>query len=97
MKRIEDVTLLYEISKALNEHLDLKKSLYKVLDILSSSMNMPRGTLTLLNPLKELPAGSSRPVKRSPFQKLVKSRCFLTVQLPERPNRIRNCPLFVCL
>ncbi len=52
MKRIEDVTLLYEISEALNEHLDLKKSLYKVLDILCSSMNMPRGTLTLLHPLR---------------------------------------------
>ena len=53
MKRIEDVTLLYAISEALNEHLDLKKSLYKVLDILCSSMNMPRGTLTLLNPLRD--------------------------------------------
>ncbi len=52
MKRIEDVTLLYEISEALNEHLDLKKSLYKVLDILSSSMNMLRGTITLLHPLR---------------------------------------------
>ena len=45
MKRIEDVTLLYEISEALNEHLDLNKSLYKVPDILSSSMNMLRGTI----------------------------------------------------
>jgi Nif-specific regulatory protein len=51
MKRIEDVTLLYEISKALNEYLDLRKSLYKVLDILSTSMNMIRGTVTILNPL----------------------------------------------
>jgi Nif-specific regulatory protein len=51
MKRIEDVTLLYEISKKLNEHLDLKKSLYKVLDTLSISINMIRGTITLLNPL----------------------------------------------
>jgi Nif-specific regulatory protein len=51
MKRIEDVTLLYEISKTLNEHLDLKKSLYKVLDILSDSMDMIRGTITILNPL----------------------------------------------
>jgi Nif-specific regulatory protein len=53
MKTIEDVTLLYEISEALNKHLDLKKSLYKVLDILCGSMNMPRGTLTLLNPLRD--------------------------------------------
>jgi Nif-specific regulatory protein len=52
MKTIEDITLLYEISNALNEHLDLKKSLYKVLDILSSSLNMVRGTITILNPLR---------------------------------------------
>ncbi len=53
MKRIEEVTLLYEISQALNEHLDLKKALYKVLDILSSSMDMVRGTVSLLNPLRD--------------------------------------------
>jgi len=52
IKRIEEITLLYEISKALNEHLDLRKSLYKVLEILSSSMNMVRGTVTILNPLR---------------------------------------------
>ena len=52
MKRIEEVTLLYEISKALNEHLDLRKSLYKVLDILASAMNMVRGTVTILHPLR---------------------------------------------
>jgi Nif-specific regulatory protein len=49
---IENIALLYEITKALNEHLDLKRSLYKVLDILSSSMNMVRGTITLLDPLR---------------------------------------------
>ncbi|MGB5159307.1 sigma-54 interaction domain-containing protein [Desulfobacterium sp. N47] len=49
MQKIEDITMLYEISNALNEHLDLKKSLYKVLDILSNSMNMVRGTITILN------------------------------------------------
>jgi len=52
IKGIEETTLLYEISKTLNEHLDLKKSLYKVLEILSSSMNMVRGTITILNLLK---------------------------------------------
>jgi Nif-specific regulatory protein len=52
MEKIEEVTLLYEISEALNEHLDLKKSLYKVLDILSNSLDMVRGTITLLDPLK---------------------------------------------
>ncbi len=49
MRRIEDVKMLYEISQALHEHLDLKKSLYKVLDILSGSMDMVRGTITILN------------------------------------------------
>ncbi len=51
-ERIEEISLLYEISTALNEHLDLKRSLYKVLDILSSSMSMVRGTITLLDPLR---------------------------------------------
>ena len=52
MRRIEEVTLLYEISEALNEHLDLRKSLYKVLDILSNLMNMVRGMVTILDPLR---------------------------------------------
>jgi Nif-specific regulatory protein len=52
MKKIEEVTLLYEISKALNVSLDLKKSLYEVLDILSRSMDMERGTITILNPMR---------------------------------------------
>jgi len=49
---IEQTTLLYEISTTLNEHLDLKKSLYKVLDILSTSVGMIRGTITILDPLR---------------------------------------------
>jgi Nif-specific regulatory protein len=52
MKPIEEVTLLYELTKALNEHLDLRKSLYKVLDILFNSMNMVQGTITILDPLR---------------------------------------------
>jgi Nif-specific regulatory protein len=52
MKKTEEVTLLYEISKALGESLDLRRSLYKVLDILSNSMGMVRGTVTILNPLR---------------------------------------------
>ena len=51
MKKTEEISLLYEISEALNEHLDLKKSLYKVLEILSDTLGMVRGTITILNPL----------------------------------------------
>lgn len=52
MKKIEEVTLLYEISKALNVSLDLKRSLYKVLDILAENLDMVRGTVTILNPYR---------------------------------------------
>jgi len=52
MKTTEELTFLYEITKALTETLDLRRSLYKVLDILSISMGMVRGTVTILNPLK---------------------------------------------
>lgn len=52
MKTIEEITLLYEISNTLNNHLDLKISLYNVLEILSNSMNMVRGMITILNPLR---------------------------------------------
>jgi len=53
MRKIEEVTLLYEISKALNAHLDLRKSLYKVLELLSNSMNMMRGTISILDMLRD--------------------------------------------
>ncbi|MDL2286484.1 sigma 54-interacting transcriptional regulator [Desulfococcaceae bacterium OttesenSCG-928-F15] len=48
---LEQVTILYEISKALGEHMDLKKSLYKAMEILANQENMLRGTITLLNPV----------------------------------------------
>jgi Nif-specific regulatory protein len=51
-KDIEKLKLLYEISRALSESLDLKATLYNVLDILSASMGMMRGTITILNPLR---------------------------------------------
>jgi len=52
MKQIEETAFLYEISEALNAHLDLKKTLYKVLGILSNSMDMARGIITILDPLR---------------------------------------------
>ncbi len=52
MKQIEETTFLFEISEALNAHLDLRKTLYKVLGILSNSMNMARGIITILDPLR---------------------------------------------
>lgn len=45
----DEITCLYEITKAIHSTLDLKKSLYKVLDILSEHLGMNRGSITILN------------------------------------------------
>ncbi len=52
IRKTEELALLYEITNALSETLDLRKSLYRVLEILSNSMGMVRGTVTILNPLR---------------------------------------------
>jgi Nif-specific regulatory protein len=49
MKSLEEISLLYEISEALNQHMDMKKSLFKVLAVLSESMNLVRGIIFLTN------------------------------------------------
>ncbi len=70
MKEIEKITLFYEISKALNEHLDLEKSLYNVLSILSESMGMVRGTVSILNPLRnEISIEIAHGLSKSAMQK----------------------------
>lgn len=53
MKKIEQVTTLYEISKALHASLNLREALYDVLEILSRSQNMTRGTVSILDPLRD--------------------------------------------
>ncbi|OGR25459.1 MAG: sigma-54-dependent Fis family transcriptional regulator [Desulfobacterales bacterium RIFOXYA12_FULL_46_15] len=49
MKSLEEISLLYEISEALNQHMDMKKSLLKVLTVLSDSLNLVRGIIFLIN------------------------------------------------
>ncbi|MBU3954622.1 MAG: sigma 54-interacting transcriptional regulator [Proteobacteria bacterium] len=49
MKSLEEISLLYEISEALNQHMDMKKSLIKVLSVLSESLNLIRGIIFLTN------------------------------------------------
>jgi len=49
MKSFEEVSLLYEISEALNQHMDMKKSLFKVLSVLSESLSLVRGIIFLIN------------------------------------------------
>jgi Nif-specific regulatory protein len=53
VKKIQELTALYEIAKELHATIDLKKSLYAVLEILSRSLGMTRGTVAILNPLRD--------------------------------------------
>jgi Nif-specific regulatory protein len=48
--RPDEIGCLYEISRAIHSTLDLRKSLYKVLDLLSEDLGLNRGSITLLNP-----------------------------------------------
>jgi Nif-specific regulatory protein len=48
--RLDEVTCLYEITKAIHATLDLRESLHKVLDLLSENLGMNRSSITLLNP-----------------------------------------------
>ena len=45
-----EIECLYEITKAIHATLDLRKALYRVLDLLSEYLSMKRGSITLLNP-----------------------------------------------
>ena len=49
MKSFEEISLLYEITEALNQHMDMKKSLFKVLTVLSDSLSLVRGIIFLIN------------------------------------------------
>jgi len=46
----DEIACLYEITKAIHSTLDLRKALYRVLDLLSEYLGMKRGSITLLNP-----------------------------------------------
>ncbi len=48
--RPDEIACLYEISNAIHATLDLKKSLYRVLDLLAENLGMNRGSISLLNP-----------------------------------------------
>ena len=48
-REVKEVSLLYEISRALSETLDLKTVLHPILKMMAEHMEMLRGTLTILN------------------------------------------------
>ena len=45
----DEVKCLYEITRAMHGTLDLRKALYKVLDLLEEYLGMNRGSISLLN------------------------------------------------
>jgi Nif-specific regulatory protein len=52
-RKIQELTVLYEISRLLVSIPDPKEALGPVLDILQSKMGMKRGTITLLDPVNQ--------------------------------------------
>lgn len=52
-RKVEELTVLYEISQLLISNFDPRKVLGSVLDILHAKMGMERGTVTLLDPASE--------------------------------------------
>jgi len=48
--KLDEVACLYDITKAIHSTLDLRKALYRVLDLVSEYLGMKRGSITLLNP-----------------------------------------------
>ncbi len=53
MNTNKEIEWLYEISKALNEHMDLKESLYMALSLLSKFLKLTRGVIFLVDPDKD--------------------------------------------
>jgi Nif-specific regulatory protein len=50
---VQEITYLYEIANALNATIDLKKSVYSVLEILAKALEIKNATITILNPLRD--------------------------------------------
>ena len=102
MKSIEEISMLYEINEALNEHIDMKKALYKVLSILEDSLNLIRGTVTLLDPSSseihiEVAHGISEQAKKRAKYQLGEGVTGKVIQTgePAVVPRINEEPLFL--
>ena len=46
----DEIECLYEVTKAIHSTFDLRRALYKVLDLLAEHLGMNRGSISLLNP-----------------------------------------------
>lgn len=102
MKVANEVSLLYEISEALDEYVDLKKSLYKVLSVLSRSLNLIRGIIFLVDSEKDIirievahgiPEGTKKKVTYQPGEGIIGK--VVETGEPAVVPRISEEPLFL--
>ncbi|HJX35082.1 MAG TPA: sigma 54-interacting transcriptional regulator, partial [Desulfatiglandales bacterium] len=98
----DEMECLYEIAKAMHGTLDLRKVLYKVLDLLAEHLGMNRGSISILNPETseihiEVAHGISTDAKRKGRYKLgegVTGRVIETGR-PMAIPRLTDEPLFL--
>jgi Nif-specific regulatory protein len=70
INKTDQISLLYQITQVLNKTADLKQSLYLMLELLSKSQNMIRGTITILNPFSdEISIEVAHGISKSALQK----------------------------
>ncbi len=70
INKTDQISLLYQITQVLNKTADLKQSLYYMLELLSKSQNMIRGTITILNPFSdEISIEVAHGISKSALQK----------------------------
>jgi len=70
MDKTDQISLLYQITQILHKTTDLKQSLYNMLELLSKSKNMIRGTITILNPFSdEISIEVAHGISKSALQK----------------------------
>lgn len=68
--KTDPISQLYQITQIINKSSDLKQSLYHVLEFLSQSLNMARGTITILDPFSdEISIEVAHGISKSALQK----------------------------
>lgn len=68
--KTDQISLLYQITQTLHKTADLKRSLYNMLELLSKSQGMIRGTITILDPFSdEISIEVAHGISKSALQK----------------------------
>ena len=70
INKTDQISLLYQITQILNKTADLKQSLYNMLELISKSQGMVRGTITILDPFSdEISIEIAHGISKSALQK----------------------------